>query len=519
MTLDLLVCPQCKGMLRRPSNLATGSMMTCARCTHRFAIPDVRHEAAGPAASPDRTASTAPPPANLNTSLALLACPQCKGMLQRPPNLAAGSTMTCGRCKHQFPVPTGGSPEAPRPVYSPAPLVSEAAPHRPALVAAAAPVADPKEPAGETATPRSEPERPPSAPSRKKKDRDEPEPPPSGYRVDLKHWFSLARSSWGEIAGPAATYLFLLAIFIVCFEALETKLLIDYFGGQGGWLVERLNPTPPVKEKAPSVEAQQKSLLAEAIAFAFSLVNYCLVRAPIMAGLTVVALAQLKGEVWNFNELFGGFRRYFTIAFLACLSRLLFIPFEAALRAAYLLDKDLLTPEVLGLTSTFGLATKADAMRACVGFALVWLALSVVLWIKLFLFAWPAVFDRDYGPLKAMATSWRLTRGHFFELLALNFILLLILYGGLGLAFGLATGTAFVLPDPFFQTLSLLLGLTAWLISLLFMLPLVELVTTTGYLVAGGSTPPIPMEYDPDEGPASRFRGIFAQRRRRRKQE
>jgi uncharacterized membrane protein len=73
------------------------------------------------------------------------------------------------------------------------------------------------------------------------------------------------------------------------------------------------------------------------------------------------------------------------------------------------------------------------------------------------------ILDRDFGPVEAMQESWDLTTGHFGGLLGVALLLAAILAGG-----------------------ALLFGL-----GLLLLLPLTALVRSAGYLLAGGTRPPM----------------------------
>src|SRR5262249_42975915 len=111
--------------------------------------------------------------------------------------------------------------------------------------------------------------------------------------------------------------------------------------------------------------------------------------------------------------------------------------------------------------------------------ALACLLVYVALWVRLMVFALPLVFDRGYGPVKAMATSWRMSRGHFWGLLGVAAVLWLI---GCGWVFDLL---------PFVELLILLVALLDPLMGLLLLgvlillvliaMPFAKLVYASGY--------------------------------------
>jgi hypothetical protein len=398
-------------------------------------------------------------------ALDLFGCPECKVMVRRSPQMTAGSLTSCPKCGHSFPVP----PEASKPAAEEPPPPAEPAPQADERREAPAPSS--AAPDGDRTPPARQEQEPPSV-DEEEAEEDENQPseravpgggPSSNYRISIGRWFGTAREHWMEVLFPAAGYLIVVAVVVAAMRWLMAFALGHLILASGGGEVSLL--------ALPQQEAKGADLfLSQGIAGGLNLLLYTLWEAPLLAGLTVVALAQLKGEVWVFGEFFGGFRRYGTVAVLALVVQLGLLPAQLASTAGQHYARQAQPTEAL-------LAQAA---------ALGWLIAYVALWVRLMFFALPLVFDRGYGPLRAMAASWRMSRGHFWGLLGIGLLLVLINVAGL-----LTCG-----------------------VGLLISMPFVELVFVSGYLLSGGTTPPVPLEYDPDEAPASRFRGIFGRGRR-----
>jgi len=172
---------------------------------------------------------------------------------------------------------------------------------------------------------------------------------------------------------------------------------------------------------------------------------------PLGAGMNIVCLAQLKGDRWTFGDFFAGFSRRW-IWKLIGYNVLLGLLVDLILAPAYAL-------------AVVGAVAKVDEvlMLAVAAFFLVFGPLAVYVSIRIGFFGQYLILDRDFGPVEAMQESWDLTTGHFWGLLGVAAVLGLI-------------GTA---------------GYLACGIGLLFALPLIELVRAAGYLMAGGTRPPM----------------------------
>jgi hypothetical protein len=227
------------------------------------------------------------------------------------------------------------------------------------------------------------------------------------YSIQLGEWFRRGGSHWGAVLGPMIGFSFLLLLFGV------VAVLIPFVGW--GLLV----------------------LLLPAL----------------LAGFTVVALAQLKGKRWTFGAFFGGFRWYWPILahgmltamiFLACL-----LPGVIAVLAA--------APErPANQAPDEPFPPAGPLFTAALVFALLNLLVAACVHFRCVVFAWPLIIDRGCGPVQALRGSWTLSKGHFWSLLGISLLLSLINFGG-----------------------GLLLG-----IGMLFTFPLTRLVFLAGYLLS-----------------------------------
>jgi hypothetical protein len=173
---------------------------------------------------------------------------------------------------------------------------------------------------------------------------------------------------------------------------------------------------------------------------------------PFWAGMINVTLAQLKGDRWSFGDFFAGFGSRYLWRLLAFnfimfgLTLVILTPVWVPILIGWALD-----PPVMQLV-WFGVA-------ACIIFVPVWAYVMV----RISFFGPYLIIDRDFGPVEAIQESWDLTTDHFWGLFGVAVALALILLGGI-LLFG---------------------------VGLLFLLPLTALVRSAGYLLAGGTRPPM----------------------------
>ena len=163
-----------------------------------------------------------------------------------------------------------------------------------------------------------------------------------------------------------------------------------------------------------------------------------------------VCLAQLKGDRWRFADFFSGFSRRWLWKLVA---------FNLLMSALFAL---ILTPVWAFWTVGFWLGN-TDVSFIGLTLLAVFGPLTLYVGIRIAFFGPYLIIDRDFGPVEAIQESWDLTTGHFWGLLGVSALLYVILVAG---------------------NLALYVGL-------LFALPLTGLVRAAGYLLAGGTRPPI----------------------------
>jgi hypothetical protein len=169
---------------------------------------------------------------------------------------------------------------------------------------------------------------------------------------------------------------------------------------------------------------------------------------PLHAGLSVVAIAQLKGREWWETDFAGGFfsgRSVVGLAFCA------------------LLLGGLLFPAVMGLQGSLtGFTVPPYPWGKILSTSLVGTPLFIWLYVRLFTFSLPLVLERNFTATEALALSWELTEERFWPLLGMHLALTLINIAG-ALCFG---------------------------VGLLATLPFTALVRNAAYLQVAGVEPP-----------------------------
>jgi hypothetical protein len=376
-------------------------------------------------------------------------CPECGVKLRRTAHLRPGVRVQCPRCQLQFPVPEEGTDELTPPPAARRDNPDEGYGQSPLPRAGIdRPSESDRDDPGSTATRRADdfPVGAPGGfdfdrPERRDEDEDYPDIGRRGdnlttdYRIDLNQWFAHGKEHWNAVLGPAVGFLILYAIIAYVANGLASAAGIAV------------------------LMATDNMLLFSLIHTGLVLVLNVLVLAPLLAGVTLVSLAQLKGERWSFGTYFSGFRHYGSVVTLAFIQQVMLLPGQAAL----------LYPQLTGMGIGAGIPQELFIAYA---FWLGWLTLYGLLWVRLFFFALPLILDRGYSPLEAMAGSWKLSEGHFLGLLGMAVLLVLINVGG-----------------------AMLCG-----IGLLFTVPFTSLVFAAGYLLAGGTRPPVSLIYDEDHG-------------------
>jgi hypothetical protein len=168
------------------------------------------------------------------------------------------------------------------------------------------------------------------------------------------------------------------------------------------------------------------------------------------AGMIIVTLAQLKGHRWTFADFFAGFSFRWAWPLLA---------FTWVMVGLVLL---VLTP--VWLPVAIGSATEAPQLVWFgLAAAVIFVPVALYVGVRIGFFGPYLIIDRDFGPVEAIQESWDLTTGHFWGLLGVTLLLSLMAFAAYALA----------------------------VVPLLFVLPLTALVRSAGYLLAGGTRPPM----------------------------
>lgn len=419
----------------------------------------------------------------------LFECPQCNAKLRRSPSLRVGGLVQCPKCQNRFPVP----PEEERSASEEPPPAAPPPRPRPRDDDLELDREEDHEAWDErrgrrdfepTATRRAEDQPawsgggeidlPPRSRSRAEEDEDYPisrrdygGEPSSDYVIDVGQWFTHAKQHYAAILGPAVGFLAICGAIWFALYLIQQAVVFAFIGAKGGFAA---GGPPPGFNISP-----EELLLMQAIQVGASATCQILLQTPLLSGLTNVCLAQLKGDRWSFGDFFGGFRRFPAIASLALVSQLIGLPFPVSqLLGSYLQQRAFAAGQ-------FGAGPIPEALL-CQAFGYLWLLVYGVVWVKLMFFARELVFDRGYTAVEAMSASWKMSNGHFWALLGIGLLLGLINTGG------------------FF----------ACCIGLLFSVPFVALTFTSGYLLSGGTCPPVSLGYDEDHGYRPRSRGRYS---------
>lgn len=336
------------------------------------------------------------------------ACPECQASLRYSPNLKPGDEVQCPKCRTQFPVPDPATqPAGPTEEYTDRPGAA-----RPRFSAPAdEDISATRRPAGYGGR------------EGDGADEDYPPPPMSGnYSIDINRWFAAAGQHYGAILGPAIGFLFVAGIL--------TLIMYVAVGGVAGMLAFQAAASDPA-----IMFAVLTVVLDAAMLILGSAVIY-----PLFNGFYAVCLAQVKGRTWSFGDFFSGFRHFAPLATVGFLSLLLGIIVA-------------LPSEVVEFVAIKNNDLSLRLMSQ--GVNLAGLVVSLFFQIRLFQFAPIMIFDRKLPAMDALKANWELTRGHFWGLFGVNFLLGLIAIGGF-----LACG-----------------------IGLLFAVPYVILIQTAGYVL------------------------------------
>jgi hypothetical protein len=235
------------------------------------------------------------------------------------------------------------------------------------------------------------------------------------YQVDLGLWFAYAKEHYGAILGPFIGFLLV--------------YLAIYLG----------------------------IVIINAVIAGVGTILSIVVLPPLSAGFTVVALAQLKGKRWTFNDFFTGFNWFGQTVVVNLLTSL-------ASTAAALPGLILVGVAVGVIVGTAGPGGPAPEMFLLLAPGIL-VALAGILYVavRMNFYAVPLIIDRNFGIMDALSGSWKLCRGHMAGLIGVSIILVLINFG----------------------------GFLACLIGGLFTAPFTVLVHTVAYLLVAGTQPPV----------------------------
>jgi hypothetical protein len=234
----------------------------------------------------------------------------------------------------------------------------------------------------------------------------------SEFRIDPGEWFRYAGMHYSRVLGPMIGFTLLYAAVCLAAALLGKVTSTTIVGGIFSFLV-----------------------------------------APVLlAGQTLVCLAQLKGRRWSFVDFFGGYRFFVPIVVCALISGLTFVG------ASYLGRK----LDAIALEK----GQAANNMVVFVQLVLIQMMVfagGAFVLIRIVLFGVPLIIDRGLGPIEAIRASWLVTSGHFLGLLGMSILLLLIVLAGVAM-----------------------LG-----VGVLFTIPYAVLALNAGYLLAAGSRLPV----------------------------
>lgn len=340
----------------------------------------------------------------------IIHCPTCSAELQATPDLAPGTEVRCPSCATAFPVPD---------LKPSAPPLSAADPDGIATTPSERPYSRRLTPDTESTVrtdwderQRGYPEDDEDHPRRFARNYDEQGygddgstgPLPTEYVVEMGRWFEIGKAHFqGRVLLMA---LYTLLAFIIT----QIVAQLPYLG---------------------------------------ALINL-FVSPPLFAGLTIVALKQLKGRQWEFGDFFGGFQSQWFLSIVG---------FEFLTQLAVGLP---LLPGIALLL--VGVLKKDDTLiTAGVGVLVALALVSIYLSVRMRTFGLLLILDRRYRAIEAIRGSWELTQEHFWAIFGVQLLLGLLMVGGL-----------------------LLCG-----IGYLFALPFATLVITAGYLLIAGTRPPL----------------------------
>jgi hypothetical protein len=233
----------------------------------------------------------------------------------------------------------------------------------------------------------------------------------SSYEVDFSRWFNYATAHWSSVLGASIGFSLILGMIQVALGFIP--------------------------------------FVSPIIAL--------LIMPSLQAGYVIVYLAQLKGKRWEFGDFFGGFQWWGAILANQLLLALMVLPCVVPFLVMMIALMVARAPGMRGGGAEAVLFVMIPLLLVGVGAA-------IYVSVRVSFFSQMLIIDRNYGPIEAIKGSWRLTRGHFWSLFGVAFLLGLINLG----------------------------GLVACFIGVLFTTPLTGLVPVAGYLLIAGRRPPLP---------------------------
>ncbi len=150
---------------------------------------------------------------------------------------------------------------------------------------------------------------------------------------------------------------------------------------------------------------------------------------PLMAGLYVVYLRVIRGEMPPLGSLFDGFRKMFGHLFLGNLA-------VGILASLPLLAGFIVLFVSVGLSAIMGLAKGSASWPAfpvlAPGLGLILLGLPVTIFLTVnWMFSLPLILDQRVGFWSAMKRSWRQVRRHWWSCLALSVVIAILNFFGM----------------------------------------------------------------------------------------
>jgi hypothetical protein len=217
---------------------------------------------------------------------------------------------------------------------------------------------------------------------------DRPITRPGGpWRVDLGRWMNIATHHWGRVMGPYAGFFLVCALWLVPLFIASALLPI----------LARNNFAGVFVFGRPNYELMQTFQLLKMFVFDPLLGLLALLS---LSGGVLVAIRQLTRQRWAFADFFLGFTKFQPLFGWWLLNQVFSVVVGGPiLILAFVWERSRPGPVLVW----FALLVAAYVLVA--GFVYLYFTLRWSFTICL-------IFDRDLGLFEAMATSWRLTRGH-----------------------------------------------------------------------------------------------------------